>query len=67
MRKQDSKRRWKARIRLGQWTPLYAIVQHGLGDMETIWEWDINGEIARKFQGLSSTGVYAPAKGAFVE
>jgi hypothetical protein len=28
--KNDSRRRWKARYRLGQWVPTWAIVQHRL-------------------------------------
>lgn len=30
--KRTSKRRWKARIRLGQWVPWYAVVDHQLKD-----------------------------------
>jgi hypothetical protein len=30
MHKRTSKRRWKARFRLGQWVPMFAVVSHQL-------------------------------------
>ena len=48
MRKYPSKRRWKARFRMGQWIPLEAVLNHRLEHMVVGAERDALGYRFRK-------------------
>lgn len=37
---QPSKRRWKARYRMGKPIPLWAVADHGLSGFVAPWQWD---------------------------
>jgi hypothetical protein len=48
MRKRDSKRRWKARYRMGKWISAEAIQNHSLGALVAGGEWHHYAQMVRR-------------------